>query len=142
MVTCERCGQEFERSSQFGREPRFCGRQCRRKGPKAPPAPVPVAARSVPAYHPQTVRKAIGSLVGSIRQEAGGATDTAFDARAALALSLAATIDDPGEGTALAPIARELRTLIAEMQSEVVRVDDGDAFGSDLPAQVRHPPQS
>jgi len=96
------------------------------------------------AGEPKTNLAAFDALVESMRR--GQAVDTQFLSLAQLGRTLASLLDasltaeEPGKG--VAPMAKEFRAVIDALVAGSSRDADDDAFGSDLPAAVRHPPKS
>lgn len=79
----------------------------------------------------------VEALTARIRKEAPQ-LGHGFEARASLALSIAATLER-AEDKLVASLTKELRALIAELADGIPRAGDQTPFGSDLTAAASRP---
>jgi hypothetical protein len=109
LVTCQVCSKEFETKSTRAK---FCGSTCRSRGHRSG------TSASVEPIRPPVDPDAVAPLLAATRSEleAAGVAETALGQQA---IELARRMSDPrAMGLSVAPISKELRSVMAEAMKD------------------------
>ena len=123
LVTCQVCSKEFETRSPRAK---FCGSTCRSRGHRSGTNTQSV----VPLPTPPDKADAIAPLLEATRREleAAGVAETALGQQA---IELARRMSDPrAMGLSVAPISKELRSVMAEALKDAPRASGLDELRS------------
>lgn len=113
-VNCVVCGQEFQAKSPRAA---YCGPTCRKRGSRS-------GVTLTPA--PEPVEPAVAGLLEATRRELEAA-DLADTALGQQAIELARRMSDPrAMGLSVAPISKELRSIMADLMKDAPRASKMD----------------
>jgi hypothetical protein len=119
LVTCQICGTEFETKSTRAK---FCGSTCRSRGHRSGTSAAPVVPLPASPDDPEAVAPLLAATKHEL--EDAGVADTALGQQA---IELARRMSDPrAMGLSVAPISKELRSVMAEAMKDAPRASGLD----------------